>query len=206
MRTRKLVSTVLFAVILILETVYLGWSLADPATLDIVSHAVRVAYALYCLVIATRSVKQETVSYHAESIIHLTGLTSVAAVVLGLASLLPTKPPPQISSESADGFAWLRLLVFITYVVTCVLSAGTPQGPPLHFEPADIYLPKEVSVVTNHELENVTGVTGTVYFLPYSRVYMSINIARCFTVGYTLLFVHDEGGHAWKCCRKSRNR
>ncbi|KAF9031702.1 multidrug resistance-associated ABC transporter [Hymenopellis radicata] len=188
MRTRKLVLTVLFAVILVLETVYLGWFLADPATLNVVCHVVRVAYALYCLVIASRAVKQETVSYHAESIIHLTGLTAVAAVVLGLASLLPTKPPPQISSESADGFAWLRFLVFITYVATCVLSAGTPQGPPLHFEPADIYLPKEVSAVTNHELENVTGVTSaspwaTLFFSYTTKVVMLGNVAESLEIG-----------------------
>ncbi|KAF9023271.1 ATP-binding cassette transporter [Hymenopellis radicata] len=177
MRTRKLSITILFAIILVLEMGYLAWSLARLASFSIIAHAPRVAYALYCLVIATRSVSQEIVAYHAESIIHLTGLTAVAAVVLGLASLLPT-PPLQISDKSTDLLAWLRLLVFVIYVVACVLSAGTPLGPSLHFEPADIYLPEDVSAVTSRELENVAGITGS---SPWATLFF---------------FIHHEGSHA----------
>lgn len=162
MRLRKILVTVLFGLNLILETVYLGLAIAEQDT--VATHVVRVVFPLYAVVVAGRSVQHSNISYHNESITHLTVLSVVATTVLGVASLLPSVPPPTTLADAADSFVWLRLAVIAVYALAGFVSATTPTGPFLHFDHKDIYLPKEVSAATNHDYANVTGVTGQSFF------------------------------------------
>ncbi|KAK0203733.1 multidrug resistance-associated ABC transporter [Desarmillaria ectypa] len=183
MRRRKIVLSFLFAAILILETICFGWAIVEEEPSNVASYAIHIFLSLYVLAIAIRSVNQDAPGLHSESILHLTTLTTLATIFLGISILLPTNPPPVATSvDSSEIFTGMWVLVFIIYTITCLLSFTTPQGPPLHYEPKDIYSTKEASMRTNKDEVNVTGVTGAspweILFFSYStKVVMLGNIA-----------------------------
>ncbi|TFK38174.1 multidrug resistance-associated ABC transporter [Crucibulum laeve] len=161
MRWRKFFISSLLAVVVILSTVALGWSTTNDERQETAVFALHVVFSLYLLVIAARSVVQEEVESHSQSIIHLTTLLTVVTTLLGSAAILPDAPPPVAQSLEDDAvLKGIWYAMFGLYTVTCILAYSTPQGPPLHYPPAGIYSEKTVQSITNSDQENVCGLVG----------------------------------------------
>ncbi|KAK0452262.1 hypothetical protein EV421DRAFT_888433 [Armillaria borealis] len=183
MRRRKIILSFLFAAILILKTICFGWAIVEDEPSNVASYAIHVFFSLYVLAVAIRSVNQDAPGPHSESVLHLTTLTTLATVFLGISILLPTNSPPVATSvDASEVFTWTWVFIFFIYTITCLLSFTTPRGPPLHYEPKDIYSTKEASARTNKDEVNVTGVTGaspwgTLFFSYSTKVIMLGNTA-----------------------------
>lgn len=175
MRRRKLFISLLAAVIVVLNTVSLGWAAADDMKHNISILAIYIYFALYVLIIAARSINQNSVESHAESVIHLTTLTTIACLLLGGTAILPISPPPVIEATGDD---YVLLPVWYTmvgiYYVICIIAFTTPQGPPLHYSPGDIYSEKTVQSITNTDQENVCGITSTLLFFRVCILFLTV--------------------------------
>ncbi|CDO71111.1 hypothetical protein BN946_scf184844.g115 [Trametes cinnabarina] len=160
MRLRKIVMTALLAAVLAIEAVSLGWSIIDEDNLNITVYVLKLAFALYTLIIAVRAVNQ-TDSRHSHAIIHLSALTFLATVLLTTTAILPSKPLPVISILRY-GTAPLALwyAVYALYAICMAIAVTTPRGPPLHFPSERIYSEKTLMQVTSHYDDNVCGVTN----------------------------------------------
>ncbi|KAJ3540055.1 hypothetical protein NM688_g6278 [Phlebia brevispora] len=166
MRLRKLLISLFFAVILVLQSVSLSWSIADLDRRSIAIYALHVTFALYLFVLAARSARQQY-SRHARAVVHISALTTVAISLLGVSGILPSTPMP-VSHLAADSLSdlrvlWLRALWYIVlslFFVTWVLAITTARGPPLHYPSERIYSTQTLSATTSKDPENVCGVTG----------------------------------------------
>lgn len=150
--------SVLLAVILIIQSISLGWSIIEDQRRSIEAFALYLVFSFYLLLVAVRSVAQTTVDPHSESVWHLSSLSTFAAVLFVSMAVLPSSPPPVASSESFTPLPGFRYATVVLYVVLCLVSSTTPQGPPLHYPPEVIYSPRTVELITNLDHENVTGV------------------------------------------------
>lgn len=146
--------------ILIIESISLGWSIIEDQHPSIEAFALHVAFSLYLVLVAVRSVPQVTVDIHSESVWHLSTLSTLAAVLSVSMVILPSSPPPPAFTDSFTTLQGLRYATVGLYVVVCVAACTTPQGPPLHYPPEVIYSPKTVETITNMDQENVTGIVG----------------------------------------------
>jgi hypothetical protein len=162
-RVYKLLLASLLSLVLILEAISLGFTFTTASASSITTSLLRVLFYVYTLVLTARSVTQQNVEEHAQSVLHLGALTFLAALLEFSTGILPTSPPPT-----------MRFLFFVTStpvpklwytsialtVVIWFLSFSIPTGPNLHFPPSSIYAPKTVSASTHHTEHNVSGVTG----------------------------------------------
>ncbi|KAK7047463.1 hypothetical protein VNI00_006694 [Paramarasmius palmivorus] len=190
MRARKAVLTVLATIILVLQAVRLGLTVAD---LDdqkaIVGDALYLYYSLFLLVVSIRSVKHNDVERHTESIIHMTTLTTLPSLLLGTFTILPDTPPfSQLDLRITFITDRLWLATIALYILSCIIAFTTPLGPPLHYPPSAIYLPKTVEAITNNDKENVTGTAaaspwGYLLFSYTTKVVMLGNIAESLEIG-----------------------
>ena len=159
MRWRKILVSSLLALAVILNTVSLGWSIAQEDRYDIIVYSLHIAFALYAFLVAIRAIGQDNVEYHSESVIHLTTLLTTAFALLGITAILPSYPSP-----IAAVFAGVNVLLALwhtliaIYFVSCILCFTTPMGPPLHYPPEHIYSEKTVQSITNKDEENVCGI------------------------------------------------
>lgn len=161
MRLWKLGMSVLLGVVLAIQAVGLGWSIAEDDRQNIAVYALQIAYALYTLILSVRAVNQ-THSKHAHSIIHLSALNFFATVLLGITAILPAKPLPVISVTSESTAPWgLWYAVSALYAVCTAIAATTPRGPPLHFPSSKIYSDKTLMQITSTYEDNVCGITSS---------------------------------------------
>ncbi|KAF7795628.1 hypothetical protein EIP86_006793 [Pleurotus ostreatoroseus] len=161
MRLRKLFITVLSAIILVIQSVSLGWSVVEFDRRSIIIYSLHVAFALYLLVISARSVKQEY-SRHALSIVHLSVLTTAAVSLLGVTAILPSTPMP-VSRLTADTISVPRALWYVVlalYFAVWGLAITTPRGPAYHYPSDRIYSTKTLMAVTSKYRDNVSGALG----------------------------------------------
>ncbi|KAJ3515541.1 hypothetical protein NLJ89_g1687 [Agrocybe chaxingu] len=188
MRWRKILISSLLAVCLVICGVSLGWSAAEDNRFDIAVCSLHVLFALYAFLLSARSVGQ-TDDEHSQSIIHLTCLMTVAFLLLGSSALLPDYAPPvaaTVRQFSALLALWYTLVAL--YTVVCVLCFTTPLGPPLHYDPADIYSEKVVQSITNMDEANVCGLTGAspwdvLLFSYTTKVVWLGNVAESLDIG-----------------------
>ncbi|KAI0631355.1 hypothetical protein C8Q77DRAFT_202931 [Trametes polyzona] len=157
MRLRKLAVTAILAIILAIQAVSLGWSIAEDDRTNIAVYSLHVAFALYTLVLAARAINQ-TYSQHSSSIIHLSALTFFATVLLTITALLPSEPLPVVSvfQSSVTPLA-LWYTVYALYAICMAIIVTTPRGPPLHFPSSKIYSDKTLMQVTSNYEDNVCG-------------------------------------------------
>ncbi|KAJ8520309.1 hypothetical protein ONZ45_g2846 [Pleurotus djamor] len=189
MRLIKLVISSLLAVILVLETICLAYYTTIDRTEEIPIYAIHAASTLYILLVATRSIKQVDPGLHSESLIHLTALTTIASALLWGTAILPSTPPPVVQFHEAEPVMqglWYSILSL--YLITCVVSFITPQGPAYHYPPSRIYSEKVVEKITNKDHENVCGVIGasswsTLLFSYTTKVVMLGNYAESLDIG-----------------------
>lgn len=160
MRLRKFGMSVLLGVVLAIQAVGLGWSIAEDERRNIAVYALQIAYALYTLILAVSAVNQ-IYSKHAHSITHLSALTFFATVLLGITAILPANPLPIVSVASESTTLWaLWYAVSALYAVCTAIAVTTPRGPPLHFPSSKIYSDKTLMQITSTYEDNVCGMTG----------------------------------------------
>ncbi|TDL25136.1 multidrug resistance-associated ABC transporter [Rickenella mellea] len=154
MHIRKLVLSFILAIIVIVQTIALGWTIAsDGSTKAIATRVLHVTFAVYSLSVSIMSIKHTDVPVHWSSIIHLSSLTALACAVLGVAAILPTDDSPR-SVLSALWYAALAL-----YFFAAAISVRTKRGPKLHFSSELIYSEKTIASATSVVENNVCGIT-----------------------------------------------
>ncbi|TFK48986.1 P-loop containing nucleoside triphosphate hydrolase protein [Heliocybe sulcata] len=189
MRLRKLLLSISLAIVLAIETIGLGFAATAGETQDTIVSSLRVVFALYCCVLAVCSVNRDNIPSHSRFILHLSILTTLATAFLGATAILPSSSPPVATSsisENAGLGLWYTALAF--YLASCVNSATTPWGPPLHYPPEYIYSQKVVEAITSRYDDNVCGVVGasvwdTLLFSYTTKVVMLGNIAESLDIG-----------------------
>jgi hypothetical protein len=166
MRWRKLLASLLLAIVTILDAVSLGWSVANEQITEIGIYAINVAFAIYLLTLAIRSINQNNAPRHSESVLHLTTITTLATVFLGTIAILPSAPP-NTTAEIAPTLWYIWHVKLCLYAIVCVMMYMTPQGPRLHFPPERIFSEKTILAITNTDEENVCGITGKSACIPF---------------------------------------
>ncbi|KAI0761279.1 multidrug resistance-associated ABC transporter [Trametes elegans] len=188
MRLRKLVISTALAAVLAIQTVCLGWSIAEDDRQNIAVYSLHIVFALYTLVVAVRGLNK-TDSPHEHTVVHLSGLTFFATVLLTATAILPSELIPVISvfrSSAAPLALWYS--VYALYALSMAIAVTTPRGPPLHYPPENIYSDKTVKQITADYEDNVCGVTGAsvLDFLLFSyttKVVMLGNTAESLEIG-----------------------
>jgi hypothetical protein len=183
MREYKLLLAFLLSLVLIVEAVSLGitFTTASAPSFDI--SLLRVLFYVYVVVLAARSVTQQNVADHEQSVLHLGALTFLAAFLGFSAGILPTSPPPttRLFFVTSTPVPRLRFFSLVLTVLSWFLSFSIPTGPSLHFPPSSIYALKTVSASTHSTEHNVSGVTGASI---WSRLLFSYT-TKVVMLGYT---------------------
>ncbi|TFY65276.1 hypothetical protein EVJ58_g2068 [Rhodofomes roseus] len=185
---RKLAVSVLLVAIVMIQCACLGWVIIEDEGTNIVVHTLHIAFALYTLAVAARSVGQQD-GEHATSMIHLSALPFVASALLFTTAILPSTRLADITSYEPSSVPlglWYATLAL--YIASLVLAATTPCGPPLHFPPEQIYSDKIIAKMTNRYEDNVCGITGasvwdTLLFSYTTKVVMLGNTAESLEIG-----------------------
>lgn len=163
---------VLLASVVAVNASSLGWSIASNHTRSIIIGVLQTVFSLYLLILAGRSIKQNDVHSHTETVVHITALSIVATALFFTAAILPSTPPvtASITKEDVNAPPGLWYATLALYTLVFVISITTPLGPKLHFPPERIYSEKTIMATTNKDEENVCGVVGTVLvtFVSYS--------------------------------------
>lgn len=190
MRLRKLTVSILLAAVVVIQSICLGWSIAEDDKLNITVYSLHVAFALYALVLSGTSINQ-TYSAHSNSIVHLCILTFVATFLLGTTAILPSTPFPGtgaslLSLAGAPLALWYAVLVL--YAVCLFIVITTPRGPRLHFPSEHIYSEKTLMQITSKYEDNVCGITGAsvwdvLLFSYTTKVVMLGNISESLEIG-----------------------
>ncbi|OSX61133.1 hypothetical protein POSPLADRAFT_1074834 [Postia placenta MAD-698-R-SB12] len=160
MRLRKLALSVLFAAVLVIQCISLGWSIIEEDRTYVTVYAIHIVFVLYILAVAARSVNQQD-REHQESIIHLFALTSVTVGMLFATAILPSTSLSDM--RMTDPFPvpiglWYATLIL--YFVSFFISITAPCGPPLHYPSEQIYSEKTLTKLTNTDPANVCGIVG----------------------------------------------
>jgi len=160
MRRRKLLISLLLAAILVIDAVLLGWSIAHDETKEIATYAAHTGFCLYTLGLAFNSINQNTSSLHSESILHLTTLATLAWFLLSSIAILPDSTPITAFLEIVPILWYLWHAKLGLYLILCVITFTTRQGPPLRYPSNHIYTEKTILAGTNTAEENVSGSVG----------------------------------------------
>ncbi|TDL21435.1 ATP-binding cassette transporter [Rickenella mellea] len=154
MHTRKFVLSIILAVVSIVQTFAMVWTISsDGSTKDIATTVLHVVFAVYSVSVSIASIRSTDVSYHWSSIIHLSSLTTLACAALGVAAILPTDDSPR----SLLSVLWYSALSL--YFFAAVISVRTKRGPKLHFPSELIYSEKTIAAATTIVEDNVCGIT-----------------------------------------------
>jgi hypothetical protein len=154
----------LLALNVALQTISLAFSIGVNFRDGIIAHALRLAFALYTLGYSIIAIRQKDYRSHTLGAVQLTSLTVIAFALLFIIAILPSSKLDVSSARSEshikvlDGLNWA---VVVLYGLAASLAISMPLGPALHFPPERIYSEKTVSAITNKELENVSGMSGT---------------------------------------------
>lgn len=161
MRVRKALISLLLGVVVVLETITLGWiATAEHNGVQLATHTLRTTFAIYLLVVAARSVRDDVVASHGRLVVHLGALTTLTALLWGCTAILPDTPPV---SESMGAALEVKRVCYVNlglYAVLAITTMTTPRGPKLHYPPQHIYSEKIVLEMTNTDRENVCGALG----------------------------------------------
>ncbi|KAF8549145.1 P-loop containing nucleoside triphosphate hydrolase protein [Imleria badia] len=161
-RLWKLLVSVLLAVILVLQSLSLGWTFSAGEGDSNLTYALHVAYAFYLTALAVRSVYQNAIESHSESMIHLAGLTFAPTTLLFAVAMLPTSGPISLSMlQSFSALLGIWYTVLVLYFIVTVVVFTIPMGPPLHYPSETLYSEKVIKAATNRDKDNVCGVVGT---------------------------------------------
>ncbi|THH04398.1 hypothetical protein EW145_g5549, partial [Phellinidium pouzarii] len=176
MRVRKFVLACIAAVLAIMQTIMLGWTVAaDDSLKEITSAAVHTAFALYILVLSVFYMGHSDFFWHGRFTVHLATLTTTAVILIVAITLLPS----ELVWEVPQRIAWYISLSL--WVAAFWISSRTKRGPALHFPSERIYSEKTLSVATTFPENNVCGITDA---SPWGVVMFSYTTAVVM-LGYT---------------------
>src|ERR1700691_1644511 len=99
-RLWKLTLSITLALALAIETVSLGFSVSTTDPSAITTYALRLIFAIYTLILAVRSINQDTIEPHSESLWHLSCLTFMASALLFGTVILPPTPTAGVSNQA----------------------------------------------------------------------------------------------------------
>ncbi|KAH9043928.1 ATP-binding cassette transporter [Lactarius pseudohatsudake] len=190
---RAVLLVIVFAVIVFLQSVSLGFSISSlsPTVQVIATHLLHVLFSVYLTAHAVQSIGTSTIHSHRRRTIHLSALTALAFVLLGSTALSPSN---RVSNSTlADGSQPLFVQV-VWYVVlglyasSTFVATTTPLGPALNFPVSHIYSEKTAAAITNQTIDNVSGVTGAsvwglLLFSYTTKVVMLGNTAESLDIG-----------------------
>ena len=177
MYRRKLFISFLLALASVLSGISLGWAIADEDRHKSIVYSLHLIFALYVFLLSARAVRHQDTDSHSESILHLTTLTTVACLLLGVITILPESQPPvkalsvyhvirprsyhhdPANKEDPVLMGLWYILVFV-YTIACIVIFRTPLGPLLYYPPSNIYSEKTVQSITNTDENNVAGITS----------------------------------------------
>ncbi|KAF8888549.1 multidrug resistance-associated ABC transporter [Infundibulicybe gibba] len=190
MRWRKLFIALLLSAIVSINAILLGLGLVANGTVsELLTYGMHTGVSMYLLVLAVRSIPQEEIEKHSESVLHLAVLSTSAAFLLGSAAILPDTPSPIVAStESSSPSYVLWLTNLALYTIICLVTMTTARGPPLWYPPERIYSEKTISATTNTDHENVCGITvaspwDTLLFSYTTKVVWLGNLASSLEIG-----------------------
>lgn len=155
MRVRKVLLSIIFCVLAVVQSVALGWSLVlNESWRDIVQGFTMTAFAFYMLALSLWSVSLCEVPSHWRVTIHLAILTTTATVLLCSSAILPSNAP----LEDPQKTLWYLTLALV--FVAFWISTRTKRGPKLHYPSSAIYSEKILAGTTTIVEDNVCGITG----------------------------------------------
>ncbi|KDQ53279.1 hypothetical protein JAAARDRAFT_72568 [Jaapia argillacea MUCL 33604] len=186
-RLRKLLLSIFLATAVVIQAVCVGWAVAETEKQDIIISSLQLFFALYNTILAIASVNQDSVSSHTHCVLHLSTLTVLATIFMGISAILPSDSVV-ISALDSPAFLGLWYAVFALYCFSALLAINIPCGPLLHYPPGQIYSEKTVAAITNKYEDNVCGlvgasVWGTLLFTYTTKVVMLGNIAQSLEIG-----------------------
>lgn len=184
-------ATVIAAIIAILSSASLGWSVISDDLDSITVASLSTVFAIYILVLAAFSVPQNTASSHTPYIVHLAILCAFSALILTTVTIMPSTPFVTAQTAQLPLLSLLDTLWTISvglYVILAVIYFTTPLGPPLYFPASQIYSDKTVEATTNTDPENVSGEVGAscwdiLFFSFNTKVVKLGNVAESMEIG-----------------------
>lgn len=159
MRLRKLGLAAAFALIVVLQSISLGWVVLEDDNTNLPVQILSVFFSLYLFLFSARAVNQEY-SAHTNSIIHLSCLTLFTSALLGTTAILPGNNVSSLVNLSATVPDVIWNSVLTLHLLSCLNAITTPTGPALHFPSDRIYSQKTLMKLTSVYPDNVCGVTG----------------------------------------------
>lgn len=211
MYRRKLFISFLLALASVLSGISLGWAIADEDRHKSIVYSLHLTFALYAFLLSVRAVRHQDTDSHSESILHLTALTTVACLLLGVITILPESPAPVKAlsvyhvirlrsydppiEEDAILMGLWYTLVFV-YAIACIVIFRTPLGPLLYYPPSNIYSEKTVQSITNTDENNVAGIIS-LSISQYTEFWL-IKRSRCISLGLLTLFLYNKSRLAWE--------
>jgi hypothetical protein len=174
--------------ILSLQTVKLAWFASTAGTTSIVEYALHVAFALYTLTVTLYSLPTAGINTHAHTMVHLSVLTFVATILLGVTAIVPGSYHTAMSAPPSFALTALWYTVFALYFVALAVASSTPLGPTLYYPAQRIYDEKTIAKTTNTTRANVSGavsasVLGALLFSYSTSVVMLGNTSESLEIG-----------------------
>lgn len=173
---RKLFISCLLTIALITSGVSLGLSILDGQRYELTVYSLHGAFAFYTCILSFRSIRQSDAESHSKSILHLSALSTIAFLLLGITTILPESSPPVTESLSVFHTFWPQSYILrapnqddavllalwyasiTVYALACIVVIRTPLGPLLYYPPSDLYSEATVRSITNKDNNNVCGV------------------------------------------------
>jgi hypothetical protein len=185
MKHQKIFLCTLLATLLSVQIIGYSWLIFHVENIDLKVSILDVCYSLYLFFLGISCVRQ--VERHSELVWHLTTLTTLPAVLMLFATIIPNHQTSEAS------LLWLWRTVWLLYISLAVTTMNTPLGPPLHYPLSAIYPEEIVHNITSTDNENVVGVVGESLV---SRFRTMLNNFRLLTLEYPLFLVRRQGSFA----------
>ncbi|KAF8518400.1 multidrug resistance-associated ABC transporter [Hysterangium stoloniferum] len=168
-RVKKVFLLALFAAILAVDTIALGFSIPTQAPESaIISFGLRILFDVYLVIITAFTVQDVEVPHHWVTIVHLASLSTLGFFLTFVASILPETDDVQASAAEPTGDSDVLLGLWYTNLVLMFLSTAVtltvPRGPKLHFPSEAIYSEKTLETSTTHDYANVCGIADASVF------------------------------------------
>ena len=208
-RLWKLTLSITLALALAIETISMGFFVSTADSSTITTYTLRLIFAIYTLILGVRSINQNAIEPHSESLWHLSTLTFIASALRFSTAILPSTDA-LVAEVSHQTLAMLKLFGWIGlafHFISFIIVSTIQQGPELHFDPEKIYSEKTVASITNVDPGNVCGITGTYfYFVTQDTALFNSTHYSCQHLGNLAFLLHHEGSYVRAYIRFTRNR
>lgn len=178
MRVRKLFLSVILALAVSVQAALLGYTIAivhpDQSAVahsaflsEVATISFQLAFSVYMLVISVLSISADEVAVHWPMMIHLSVLTTLASLLLGVATIIPRTPRyPHttnlifFSLASSHIYSALEYTALALLIISFLTASRTPRGPALHYPPERVYSPKMLASAAPTAEDNVCAIVS----------------------------------------------